>query len=740
MNRRSLNLVYLIFFLSGIAGLIYEIVWGRQLVLIFGSTTNSVVATISAFLSGLAIGSLLFGYLADRLSEKQLINLYSLLELGVGVTAGLTLILLPGLKTVYALVSDGSSISLSLLLIKFFLTILVLILPTVLMGGTLPILVRFLQFQHRSISHVISRLYSVNTFGAVLGVLFSAFILIELLGLTYTILIAVSLNVLVAVLARFISVTASKSYHSPVVLRPLFITTILPVISYSLSGAVAIAYEIIWVRILTPTVGTFIYAFAAILSLYLLGLVIGSFIYPYFSRIVPSRPLAFALCQLGIGFFTLGSVYLTSNLIVLPTKLMILSVILPATIFMGLAFPVVIALINPGGHAGALVGLTYFSNTLGSVLGGFLASFLFIPLVGSSQSLIILSTVNFSLALIFAPRWGKTIPAGLAILALWLFLFKRQSLYPNEVQWRINWARSKNIEFVFAEDEVASVFGYHDQKMNDYNLFIDGVPTTGKVGETKLMAHIPILLHPNPENVLVIAFGMGTTYRSSLLYEINTDVVELVPSVPSLMSLFHPDANRFFTHPQGKIIINDGRNYIFLTKKKYDIVTIDPPPPFNAAGTTVLYSQDFYQEIARKLTSNGVVSQWLWFGSREDDIKMAAKSFLNVFPYVLVFQTPAGSGGIFLEGSFQPFDLQQLPDKIIRLSPQVNADIQENYQDFGLNQLSNLIIGDRSSLIQWVGNLPPVTDNYPRTEYFFLRHIFNSKPTLVGQPAVDVIK
>lgn len=739
MTNKS-SLVYLIFFLSGIAGLIYEIVWGRQLVLIFGSTTNSAVATISAFLSGLAIGSLIFGRLADRLSGRQLINLYSLLELGVGVTAGLTLILLPGLKTVYALISDGSSVSLSLLLVKFSLTILVLILPTVLMGGTLPILVRFLQLQHRSISHAISRLYAINTFGAVLGVLFSAFIFIELLGLTYTILVAVGLNLLVAVLARLVPITASVSHLPPVLSKPVFTTATLPIISYSISGTVAIAYEIIWARILTPTVGTFIYAFAAILSLYLLGLVIGSFIYPYFSRIVPSKPLAFALCQLSIGFFTLGSVYLTSNLVVLPAKLMILLVILPATIFMGLAFPAVIALINPSGHAGALVGLTYFGNTLGSVLGGFLASFLFIPLIGSSQSLIILSTVNFSLALIFAPRWSKTVPAVLAILAVWLFLFKRHSLYPNDVQWRINWAKAKGIEFVFTEDEVASVFGYHDQKMNDYNLFIDGITTTGKVGETKLMAHIPILLHPNPQSVLIIAFGMGTTYRSSLLHHLPTDVVELVPSIPPLMSLFHQDADQFLYHSQGKIIINDGRNYIFLTKKKYDIVTIDPPPPFNAAGTTVLYSQDFYQEIAYKLNPTGIVSQWLWFGSREDDIKMAAKSFLNVFPYVLVFQTPAGGGGIFLEGSFQPFDLQQLSDKLLHLSPQVSADIQENYQDFDLVELSSLIIGDRSSLIQWIGNLPPVTDNYPRTEYFLLRHTFSSKPSLSGQSAVDVIK
>ena len=323
-------------------------------------------------------------------------------------------------------------------------------------------------------------------------------------------------------------------------------------------------------------------------------------------------------------------------------------------------------------------------------------------------------------------------PVGLVGLSVWLVGWKQQSLYPSETQWRINWAREKQFNFVFAEDEVASVFGYKDPTQDDQNLFIDGVPTTNKVGETKLMAHLPVLLHSDPKRVLVIALGMGTTFRSSLSYGLETDVVELVPSVPPLMRLFYGDADQVLNNPQGKVIINDGRNYVFLTDKRYDIVTIDPPPPFNAAGTTVLYSREFYQDIAEKLNPGGIVSQWMWFGSRQDDIAMATKSFLDIFPYVWVLQSPGGVGGMYLEGSFSPMIIDQA-----QVKPQLNnqvaeTDLRETYTDLSLMDLKQLVVADRQKLMDWVGKAAAVTDEYPRTEYFLLRHAFTPAPNLAG--------
>ena len=507
----------------------------------------------------------------------------------------------------------------------------------------------------------------------------------------------------------------------------------LPIIIYALSGLTAMAYEVLWTRILTPTIGTFVYAFASVLAVYLLGIGGGSLVYPAIARLIPNKKLLLGLCQLMLGIGALGSVYLASNQVVLPKVALVIGMLVPATLAMGLTFPAAVALVAHKNKAGWIVGLTYFGNTLGSVGGGFLASFLLIPVWGSSQSIILLAIINLGLAAILMPKVGlRLMTLGLVGVSVWLVGWKGQSLYPSETQWRINWAREKNFDFVFAEDEVASAFGYKDPTQDDQNLFIDGVPTTNKVGETKLMAHLPVLLHPDPKRVLVIAFGMGTTFRSSLSYGLETDVVELVPSVPPLMRLFYADAGQVLNNPQGKVIINDGRNYVFLTKKRYDIVTIDPPPPFNAAGTTVLYSREFYQDIAEKLNPGGIVSQWMWFGSRQDDITMATKSFLDVFPYVEVFQSPGGVGGMYLEGSFSPMVIDKAQVKPQLNNQMAETDLGETYTDLKLMDLKQLVVADRQKLIDWVGRAPAVTDEYPRTEYFLLRHAFTQAPNLAG--------
>lgn len=732
--------VYFLFFLSGLAGLIYQIVWSRQFVLVFGSTTNSLVATMSAFMCGLALGSFIIGRKIDLLPVSKLPLVYALLEIGVGISSALTLILIPVSRYIYGQFTDGSTVTIFLLVIKFILSSLIIVIPTLLMGGTLPVLVRYIHHRYRSASISVSRLYAVNTLGAAIGVLLSAFVLIELLGLRITLLTGVAINLIVGFLALFLSKAPKQSLLSPKSVKHNQTSWYLLNGAYALSGLVAIAYEILWTRILTPTVGTFIYAFALILATYLIGIALGSLIYSKVKSLFKLPSTLFCLSELGIGFFALSSVYLTSNQITLGRELIVLAVILPTTISMGIAYPAIVALLEKDHQPGRAVSFSYFSNTVGSILGGFLASFIIIPLFGSSQGILVLVVVNFLIAGLFtSKKFIKASGAFLILFSLWLFFFKHASLYPNLTQWRLNWAKQKQLQYTFVEDNTASVFAYYDEKHEDQNLFIDGVPTTGKVGETKLMAHIPLLLHPNPQNILIIAFGMGTTYRSSLNHNLKVDVVELVPSVPSLMTFFYRNANQLLSHPQGKIIINDGRNYVFLTPQKYDVVTIDPPPPFNSAGTTVLYAQEFYQNITQKLQPNGIVSQWIWFGSRQDDIYMTIKSFINIFPYVLAFAPPDGGGGVFLEGSFQPLDSSLMPKRALEVPSSVTFDLQEKYPAMVLSDLSTFLIADQDDLRQLLVNVPPVTDDHPRTEYFLLRHLFQKAPTTINKHAQEVL-
>lgn len=748
-----LKTVFILFFLSGIAGLIYEIAWGRLLVLIFGATTNSLVAVISAFLGGLALGSLLAGRYVDRLDNRSLIKIYALLEAGVGITAGLSLILIPAIRSFYANFSNGAEVTLLLLLIKFGLAILIILLPTTQMGATLPILVKFISSSKHLPSKVVSLLYAVNTFGGMIGTALAAFIFIEVFGIQNTILIAVVINLSIALWANLIAPLNStadlKTKTDQTNLLKLSPLLSLVMGAFFLSGLISIAYQILWTRVLTPSLGTVIYAFASILIIYLFGIALGSLIYERLTKFLKSKLLFFALCEAGIGLFALISV-LIFHKFSLPGGWELLIRVLPPTILMGLTFPAVIGLLEDQKATGKIVGVSYFSNTIGTILGGFLASFILIPILGTSQSIIFLAIFNLLIALIFIfiDKNLSTLPRYLYLLATvlliiissYITLFRPNRVYPLKTDFSIQDAKLRGETFGFKEDEVASVFAINDLKNKEQHLIIDGIETTHRVAETRLMAHIPITIHESPKDMLVIAFGMGTTYRSGLKQGLSVDAVELVPSVPTYMDLFHADASNYKNHPRGKIIINDGRNYAFLTDKRYDIVVIDPPPPFNTAGSTVLHSKEFYQDLAKKLKPKGIVSQWIYYNrSREDGISMAIKSFVEVFPYIVAIQTVDNVGGMYLEGSFSPINKDRL--KNIYKKDAVIKDMQEVLTEkFNPNQHYPVeAFADRDSLLKVVGGYPAITDNNPRSEYYLLRHAFAKSPILVDVEAKSFI-
>lgn len=735
---KSYKLIYLITILSGAAGLIYEIAWTRMLVVNFGNSTHSIVAVVSAFLGGLAIGSVLIGTWVDKKTSNQLLKTYCSLELAIGVLAISTLLFLPITSDVYALFSDGSTLTPFLLTVKFLLTTAVLLLPTTLMGGTVPVLACLLQFNSPKIDKNISLLYSLNTFGAICGVIFAAFFTIELLGLTGTVLIGVILNFLAGLLILVIpkksllketevsTINLSKS--------SLSIKEKIVLICFFVSGLISIAYELLWTRLLTPTTGTYTYAFAFILVIYLLGITIGSIGYNKYAQLFKNnKNFIFAISQLGIGIFALSSVLIISNYI--EGKLLLtLAVILPASIFMGISFPAAIGLLRDSHNHGKQIGISYFSNTSGSIVGAIVTSLILIPLVGSLQSIILLTLGNFLLALILISLELKLLSTTqrpiflstlvLLILAIMgLLVYQGDKLFDGTTKKWLSFANAQNARVIFKEDNIASVIGIQGQEGYKNVLLVDGVAMTVKVIETRLMAHLPIAFHKSPKSMLVICFGMGSTYRSALLHQLNTDVVELSSAVANMSSLFYSDISNLAANGKGKVIINDGRNYVKLTKKKYDLVTIDPPPPFNAAGTTVLYSEDFYKNMLHALNSDSVVMQWVPAPPRPDDTQMVTKSFLNVFPFVIALKSPGLEKGVFLIGSLSPIRFDQKRINDVFHSKIVTNDLAEFSQKVDAGTIFPLIT-NRDELIKRTQHVDPVTDDHPRTEYFGLRHIF----------------
>lgn len=733
---KSPRLIYFLFFISGLASLIYEIIWGRQLVLIFGSTTNSLIATISAFLGGLALGSLIAGKFVDQLRPRQLLFGYSILELGVGLTALLSPVLFSKIKIFYSFFSDGTSVTASLLLIKFILTSSVILVPTTLMGATLPFLVRFLQSQELP-GLVLSRLYTTNTFGGVIGVLFAGFVSIELFGLNQSLIIAATLNLLVSIVSLAIPTTKNQKINLKSSPLKFSSTLVLALLGFSISGFISIAYQILWTRVLTPTMGTMIYAFSGILAFYLFGIAFGSFLYPTFRRIVPSPATAFGFLQLSIGLTAIFSTLVLHKVTYVAPLELALRLFLP-TLFFGLTFPATISLINQPQATGKTIGLSYAVNTIGAILGGYLASFFLIPYIGSTQSIVLLSIINFAMAFVFisidqSSSWQKLtlLPVSFLLLtSTYLITNKSDRLLPFATDIPILESKIQKVPYLFLEDDVASVFAKSQSQHNQPLLVIDGVPTTHRVSLTKYMAHLPITLHPNPKEVLIIAFGMGNTYRSSLKHHLKTTAIELVPSVPKTYKLFHTD--NLLNSPLGKVIINDGRNFAFLTHNKYDIVIIDPPPPFNTAGSTVLHSKEYYQDLIKNLNPGGLVNQWIYaYSSRQDDISMAIRTFIEVFPYSYAVQKKDSLGGIFMLGSLSPIDTKNL--KSLLKNPVVFNDLQEFKDTYVSPDLEPLeIIGDRNSLLKILKNYPLITDTHPRTEYYLLRHRFTNAPTLTG--------
>lgn len=709
-----------------------------MLYLIFGVSTPSVVAVTSAFMAGLALGSYLSGKISPK--QKNILKFYALLEFTIGLAGLLLPIIFQLITSFYTSIYQLTGSSQIIFLLKFLLTFLAIIIPTTAMGATLPAFVEFLERNFRSsLSFETGILYAINTLGAFAGVLLTGFVLIEIFGLLYTSWIAIVINFSLGFIIwkfsqkKLISLKEMelpKPDSPPQV--PLGIPLKLALIIFALSGAVSLAYEIAWTRLLTPITGTFIYAFSFILALILLGIALGSFLSKYLFHVIKNPFLSFALIEFIIGVGAVLSVLATTSLFHLSTIFTELLVILPSTLAMGMSFPAILRLAPPQIQGSTFVGKSYMFNTIGSMLGPIIGGFILIPLLGSSQTVIILACLN----LIFAALLSisdlsikKEIRDSFVFLCLSIILLLsllpkiNPDIYTEKTRKsHADSVRHPGNKYSYIEDESASVEGFYTAEGVN-GLLVNGVGMTSLVQETKIMAHLPILISPNPKNMLIICFGMGTTFRSALSYGINVDAVELVPAVIKTFPIFFADANDVLANPKGKIIINDGRNYVRLTNKKYDIIQVDPPPPINSAGTTVLYSQNFYEDSKRILSDNGIFVEWIVQGAEQQDINMLIKSFINAFPYVSAFNSPNGIG-TYLVGSLKPLkiNLAQV-EKRLADNPKAFADLNE-WEKWDAQKILNLYAGDRNKYIAQTASVPPLTDNFPRTEYFLLRQSF----------------
>ena len=750
------GVVLALFVASGAAGLIYQVVWSRELVLVFGNTTQAVATIVTAFMAGLGFGSLVGGRLAD--TSLRPLRLYGLVELAVAAMAAL----LPFAFSVLAEVYRGVWPSLverpgQLAGVRFGLALAAVAPATFLMGMTLPLLTRYLVRSLDETGARLGELYAANTAGAMAGTLLGGFVLIEFLGLHLTSYLAVSLNVAAGLGALLLSrrweaspdpAGARRERRArPEVPRDFRPRRRAVLAATFVSGFVSLALEVLWTRMLAEGTGSSIYIFTTILAIFLLGIALGSFLYRRFSRPAGERLGTLGLCLAGVGVLAQATVVLGSGMVGhVPFVVRTVAVLLPATVLMGYAFPLAGRLATPSAEAaGGSVGLLYAANTGGSILGSFGAAFVLAGTLGTNGSILLLGGLNLLAgAVLFAADpvgrnqadagsrrvvlgRGRVVAAGMAGLAVLGLVASSLDLPVTRTRTQ-NELLSTGLPVTHAEDELATVDTVGGPARGR-RLLVGGVGMTSLTVDTKLMGYLSKALRPDAKDFLVIAFGMGGTYRSGLQLGLRTDAVELSPTVPSRMPVFFPDGDQFLHHPDGRVIVSDGRNYVRLSRETYDMVAVDPAPPIESAGSVVLYTREFLTEGKARLRPGGVFMLWIPYALPLDDFKEHVRTFAGVFGHVRLVLSP-GRHGVFMFGSDAPLEFAEANVRKVLGTPAAISDLND-VPDHPPTDADGWVEEVRRS--QWLaddqlraflGPGPQITDDRPRSEYFLWRRAF----------------
>jgi spermidine synthase len=704
-----------LFFASGISGLLYEVAWTRMLNLLFGDTVLAVSTVLTSFMAGLALGSLWSGRLIDRC--RRLLTLYACLEVGIGLTALLLPLALQGILPGYVWLHRRFHMLPSLfILLRFLLAFGLLLVPTTLMGATLPVLSRYVVRAHATLGWRVGLLYALNTGGAVLGCLAAGYVLIGSVGLYETVAIGAALNGSVGVLAWVVrgragdGLPAAASAGEPNAAPGDDAGIIhLALWSVCLSGFAALSYEVIWTRALTFFIGNSTYAFSAMLTTFLFGLALGSLVWARVSDRTGNLVQLLGLVQVGIGIYGLLTIPILGKVFYgldvwwegfssaswgTPVWLKFaktFAVILPPTFGMGGTFPLVSKIVARSLRTiGRSIGDLYALNTVGSIAGSWVAGFVFMPLLGTQKSLIATALVNVAVGGVLVARGGRgRRPLRAAVSAGALVAVVAVNLYVPALRFA-DIAGEPEKDILYYDEGIAGVVkvatDIYDRKLlsiNGWSVAGTGSPNPdlALVNDypevQKMLAHLPMLLHPEPRQVLVIGFGAGGTSWSMTRYAVQrVDIVEFVPGVIEAASLFPEVNHNVLADPRVRVTLDDGRNYLLVTPKTYDVISVDTLDPKHA-GNGNLYTREFYELSKRALKPGGLFVQWLPYHQVDNaSLKLIARTFQHVYPHGTLWLTRF-KGYALLLGTHEPLriDVARLQNRL--RDPAIQRDLAE---------------------------------------------------------------
>ena len=760
--RWLLPLLTVLFFFSGACALVYQVMWLRLLALVFGVTVYAASTVLAGFMAGLAVGSALAGRFAQRLSRP--LAVFGLVEILVGLTALATPLALDLLTRAWVAVHPSLPESLAAItVLRFASAFAVLIVPTSLMGATLPLVVKSAIASEDRIGGRIGLLYAINTTGAIVGALVAGFYLISDVGVSLSFRLAAATNLaigLVALAAARAVPRAEPDPHaqspesraqspepkaqspepkaqSPSHDRPALSDAQRRAVlaTFALSGALSLALEIIWFRMLVVLLRPTAYAFTVMLAAVLAGIAVGSaLVTPLLRRRWPWLPVL-TIIQLTIAvaavlsFNTLARAdglnamvrpavdALGLNPYLAPIIAASLAAMLPTTLLLGAAFPIGLALWagdEPGPETSRRVGAFYSLNVCGAIAGSMLAGFVLLPALGSGRSLIVAASLALASSVWMAVTQWRTRPnfAGFVILvapvvfamtalnAVDPFEVERQRATRREV---VTW-RQEGVQTTVA---VHDVLGGTPMRV----MYLDGMHQANDSAPTAFVHQrigaLPVMLHPNPSRALVVGLGGGATAGAAAAMGINVDVVELSDAVVTGSRYFGRINFNLLERPNVRLRVDDGRNYLLMTRQKYDVITADIILPRHA-GAGALYSQQYYQLVRNALADGGLALQWNG-GETEFEFKLLMRTFLSVFPHTTLW----GDGSLML-GSLRPFTLSQGAFEGRRRQDPHIASVF----DWDLNTMRRLYVAGPDALRAFVGDGPILTDDKPLIEYF----------------------
>jgi len=786
-HERAVAALLPLFFVSGATALVYQTLWVRELQLVFGTSTFAISTVLAAFMAGLAAGGFLMGRIADKL--KHPLVTYGILEVIIGLYAlafpWIVTLLTPIYLSAYRALEPGP---LAYGLIQFGLVGVALLLPTAMMGATLPLLARFATQRLGAAGDRVGTLYAVNTFGAVVGTWLCGFVLLPNMGRFQTTLLAAGANLILGfgavALGRWSQATgrdddghAGASHVVENDLAAPLPRAMVPVtIAIALAGFASLVYEVAWTRVLGLMLGGSTYTFSVMLLAFLVGIAIGGKLGgPLADRLLARHGLArvlhiFALVEVLIAVTSYALMYLYPELpfwyvwlfdgmnaedhpIAMWAVSLVLSglVMTPPAILMGMHFPLAVrAVVGSDDELGGPVGTVYGANTLGGVMGAFLAGFVLLPGIGVQGTIFVAALGNLAAAAVLLgwtamrerTSWLLASPVVLVALLL-LFVAQRPPWNPllmtagmyhyvshfedHTREGILDYAVGQ-YELVYYEEGLSSVVTVA-RNLESENMWL---ANNGKVDASTstdmptqvLCSLLPLQFKEELDDVLVIGLASGVTAGAvTLVPDVKRlEVVELEPAIEEAAKHFAPFNHDVLNDPRVELIVNDGRNHVLLAEPgSYDVIVSEPPNPW-ISGVANLFTKDFLEIGKTRLKPGGVWSQWVQlYGMDDDDLESLLHTFASVYPYVLVYST-IEEADLVLVGSESPLVPTRERAERLLAWPKVRKELEA----VGFTEPTELMAIFQFSgkdILDFAGHAPLNTDDNMRIEYSAPMHL-----------------